>query len=300
MESGSRDLRGGMDFRKRELAREITSSVEYYHNTFPDSGQIENAILLSDNSDIGEFREILESFLSLPVTAPQVPVSTMEGAEEKIAGSILSAYAAIGAATRMHIRDDGAINLLSSSKRAEVTSARKRVLLFSVIVFATILLAVAARVYYGMEADVVEQNLILLRANQEVSEAEAAAQVPVLQAGIRMLASQIEATDSATNSIQWPNIARMFEEIRATIPRSVWLIRLSWNSQNVNFEGFGLDWDAVAKFRDVLLDSPYFDPVIVRSESLVEIGGKSTVRFTIRCGVKRDKLKGGESKNATI
>lgn len=300
MESGSRDLRGGMDFRNRELAREINSSVEYYHSTFPDSGQIENAVLLTDGSDIGGFREILESSLNFPVTAPQVPVSAMEGAEEKIADSILSAYTAIGTAIRMHIRDDGSINLLSSSKRAEVAGLRKRVLLFSVIVFTTILLAVGVRVYYGMEADAVEQDLILLRANQEISEADAAAQIPVIQAGIRMLTSQFEATDSAMTSIQWPNITRMFEEIRAIIPRSVWLIRLSWARGNVSFEGFGLDWDAVAKFRDVLLDSPYFDPVIVRSETLVEIGGQSTVRFRIQCGVKRDNLKGGESTNATI
>jgi len=300
MESGTRDLRGEMDFRKRELAREINSSVEYYHNTFPDSGQIENAVLLTDGSDIDGFREILESSLNLPVTAPQVPVSTIEGAEEKIADSILSAYAAIGAAIRMHIRDDGSINLLSSSKRAEVASLRKRVILFSVVIFTTILLAVGARVHYDMEADAVEQDLILLQASQNISEADATAQIPVIQSGIKTLTSQIEATDSAMNSIQWPNITRMFEEIRAIIPRSVWLIRLSWTKGNVSFEGFGLDWDAVARFRDVLLDSPYFDPVVVRSETLVEISGRSTVRFRIQCGVKRDKLKGGESKNATI
>ncbi len=300
MESGTRDLRSEMDFRKRELAREINSSVEYYHNTFPDSGQIENAVLLIDGSDMDGFREILGSSLNLPITAPQVPVSTMEGAEEKTADSILSAYAAIGAAIRMHIRDDGSINLLSSSKRAEVTSLRKRVLLFSVVIFTTILLAVGARVYYVMEADAVEQDLILLQASQDVSEADAMAQIPVIRAGIKTLMSQIEATDSAMNSIQWPNITRMFEEIRAIIPRSVWLIRLSWTKGNVNFEGFGLDWDAVAMFRDVLLDSPYFDPVVVKSITLVEISGRSTVRFRIQCGVKRDRLKGGESKNATI
>jgi len=278
-----------MDFKKREMAREISSSVEYYHNTFPDSGQIENAVLLIDSSDTDSFREILESNLGFPVLIPRVPVSTTEDNDEKISGSNLSIYAAIGSAVHT-LKSDVSINLLASSRRrTSAAGARSKVVLLLVIVVATALMAVGGRVYCERKADAVEQDLISLRMNQAVSEAEAAAQVPVIQAGIDALTLQLEATDAAMNSIQWPNIVRMFEEIRAVIPRSVWLIRLSWTSGNVSFEGFGLDWDAVAKFRDVLLDSPYFDPVTVKSETLVEIGGESTIRFAIQCGVKLPK-----------
>ena len=300
MEIGAKDLRGEMDFRRRELAREIQSSVDYYHSTFPDDGQVEKMVLLTDDSDMTGLHETLQSSLNLPVIIPQAAVTLTGGAEEGMAGNNLSMYAAIGAATRAYTADEPSINLLLSSKGAEVASLRKRVVLLSVLVFSAALLAVGARVYLGLEADSVEQKLITLRSDQAISEAEASAHIPVIQTGVEALKSQTGAIDAAMDAIQWPNITRMFEEIRAIMPRSVWLIRLNWTSANVTFEGFGQSWDSVATFRDILLESPYFDPVKVRSETLVEISGQSVVRFRIQCGVEKWKLRGGGGKDATI
>ena len=290
MEIGTGNLKSERDF--RETVRELRSSVDYYHNTFTDEGRIENIVLLTDGSEGVDAREILERLLSLPVTEPQVPGAA--GGDAEVASHKLSAYAAIGAATREAIRDDSSVNLLSTG-RPWVASLRKRVVLLGVMVMFLAFLATGARVYVGIKADDVERDLISLQEQQQRVEAEAVTQIPVIQAGIESLKAQTEITDAAMKSVRWGDHAKLMEEVRAIIPKDVWLTSLSWRGNSVSFSGYGLSpdatWESVFRFRRSLWAAPYFDPVDLNSISDAQIGGYPVARFQIQCGVKRDKLE---------
>ncbi|MFC1717354.1 pilus assembly protein PilM [Candidatus Poribacteria bacterium] len=301
IEIGSKDLENDRDF--RALARELSSSVNYYHNTFPEAGEVEDIALFADEPDMADIGERVGAFLDLPITTPQTP-GAGESAEGEIAGHNLSGYAAVGAAIRMATRDEEAVNLLPSARRAGAVSLRKRVTLFLLMVFFLGFLSAGARVYIGREADAVELELIELREMQEFSEAEAAADVAVLQAGIATLKAQTEITDAAMNSIKWANCARVLEETRAIIPKTVWLTSLRWSGSNsVSFAGYAMSnddvykaYDEAYKFRRTLINSPNFQSVKVRYIRSVDMSGREIVQFEFQCGVKREKLgEGGAS-----
>jgi Tfp pilus assembly protein PilN len=287
MEIGTGNLQSERDF--RETVRELRSSVDYYHNTFTDEGRIENIVLLTDGSEGVDAREILERLLGLPVAEPGAASGDAE-----VASHPLSAYAAIGAATREAIRDDSSVNLLSTG-RPWVASLRKRVVLLCVMVMFLAFLATGARVYVGMKADDVERDLITLQEQQKRVEAEAVTQIPVIQAGIESLKAQTEITDAAMKSVRWGDHAKLMEEVRSIIPKDVWLTSLSWSGNSVSFSGYGLSpdatWESVFRFRRALWAAPYFDPVDLNSISDAQIGGYPVARFQIQCGVIRDKLE---------
>jgi len=199
IEMGSDKLQSERDF--RELARELSTSANYYQNAFPTGGDIENIILSADEPNLADIGEKVGAFLDLSITIPQMPGTAEESKAEEQAGHNLSAYAAIGAAMRATTRDAAAINLLASSKKSGLMSLRKRVTLLLLIVFSVGLLSVGARYYIKSKADAVEQKLISLRAFQEMSETQAIADIVILQNGIAVLKTQTEISDAAVNSI---------------------------------------------------------------------------------------------------
>jgi Tfp pilus assembly protein PilN len=151
-----------------------------------------------------------------------------------------------------------------------------------------------AKVWIGMKAASVEKDLIKLQRQQEISEAEAKSQIPILQQGVEALQDHVDITDAAMKSIKWSNCAKLFEEIRTIIPKSVRLVSLRWTGDSIFFDAFGLSYDAVFKFRSVLYDSPYFHPVTLIRASRAKVSDQSLLRFQIRCGVRRDLLGRGE------
>lgn len=305
IEIGSKDLQNERDF--RALARELSSSVNYYHNTFPTEGEVENIALFADEADMANISQKVGAFLDVPITTPETPGT--EG--ESTAAHNLSKYAAMGAAIRTATKDDDAINLLSSSRKSGMVSLRKRVALLLLIVFSVGLLSVGARYYIKSKADVVEEKLISLREFQEMSEAQAMAEIVVLQDGIAVLKTQTEITDAAVNSIKWENCARILEETRRIIPKRVWLTSLRWSGpSNVAFSGYAVSYDArrsdretentrayesAYRFRQTLMDSPHFNPVKTVYVRSTEIAGRPAVQFEFRCGVKEEKLGEGEA-----
>jgi type IV pilus assembly protein PilM len=281
----------------RELAREIRSSVKYYHTNVSAEEEIERIVLFRDDAGKMDILGGLEGQLEppIPIIEPPPPVESGENLE----GNSLSAFAAIGAAMRMAMgRRDESINLLASSRRVGTGSLRKRVLLSLVIFLSLVLVAMGAKVWIGMKAASVEANLITLQRQQEISEAEANSQIPILQQGVGALRAHVEITDAALNSIKWSNCAKLFEEIRTIIPKSVQLISLRWSGDSIYFDALGLSYDSVFKFRSVLYASPYFEPVTLISVSRTEVSEQSSVRFQIKCGVRMDLLGGGEVKVA--
>jgi len=303
IEIGSKDLQNERDF--RELARELSSSVNYYHNTFPTEGEVENIALFADEPDMADISQKVGAFLDVPIIIPETPGT--EG--ESTTAHNLSKYAAMGVAIRIATKDEDAINLLSSSRKAGTVSLRKRVTLLILIVLLVGAASVAARYYLKSEADAVEQELISLREFQEMSEAQATADIVVLQDGIAVLKTQTEITDAAVNSIKWENCARILEEVRRIIPKRAWLTSLRWSgSSSVAFSGYAVSYNSrrsdpetentraygsADRFRQTLIDSPYFSSVKTVYKRSTEIAGRRAVQFEFRCGVKEEKLGTG-------
>ena len=81
IEIGSSDLQTERDF--RELARELGSSVDYYHNTFPMEGKLEAITLFTDEPDLADIRGKVGAFLGLPLTTPYTPRTVRESDGEE-------------------------------------------------------------------------------------------------------------------------------------------------------------------------------------------------------------------------
>lgn len=293
IEIGSGDIQTDRSFRR--LARELSSSVSYYQNTFPTEGGVESIALFIDEPDLASIGEKVGALLDLPLVTPQAPKTEGGSDEANVAGYNLSEYAAIGAAIRSATRDGSAINILLSSRRTEMMGLRKHVTLFLLMAFSLGLLSAVARVGIERKADTIEDELISLQELQDFSEAQATTDIEVLQAGIASLKIQTKITDAAMNSIKWANCARILEEIRAIIPKTVRLNNVRWSGpNNVTFGGHALSYEDAYKFRRTLIDSPYFDSVRVRYIRSTEASGRSFEQFQIDCAVKVEKLGGGE------
>lgn len=283
----------------QDLTRELRSTERYYQEMASTAENIENISLLSDGWDMPGLCDGLSESLNLPVTELQPPRPATGKVADGETTSNLSVYAAIGAAVRMANRDESGIDL-SSSKKSVAGSLRKWAVLLLLLISILGLMATSTRFVFRTKADSVEQELVSLRERQDISEAQAAAEISIIESSIAALKTQVDITDAAMNSIKWANCAKILEETKQIIPKSIWLTSLRWiGTDSVSFNGYGLSYDSVFKFRRSLLGSPYFDTVKIIYIRSTQISEQATEQFEIRCGVKIEKLGGGMSKDGT-
>lgn len=77
---------------------------------------------------------------------------------------------------------------------------------------------------------------------------------------------------------------RVLEEVRAIIPKDVWLTNLTSDERgNVTIGGFGLSYAAVANFLANLEASPSFQDVDLGGSQKQQIAGRDVVNFTVTC-----------------
>jgi Tfp pilus assembly protein PilN len=293
IEIGSIELISHLDI--DELGREISQSLDYFRDTFPTEGAIEEIVLVADGLENTDILSRLTDTLKISVNEPQLPAEVLGEFSGKIEGNKLSICAAIGSALYKAIgKGELTINLIPSKKDAKKSPSRTKVAVLTAILIFVVSAFVVASFATKSMTNSVEQKITALQ-QQSVVESSDPAELKALEDSIAQLKARIQVTDVAMNSIKWANCARFLEEIRVLAPSTIWLNRLTWNEdQSATITGYALSYDAVFKFRRALIESPYFDPIKIVNIQDTDMLGQTVEQFQINCGVKREVMGGGK------
>jgi Tfp pilus assembly protein PilN len=141
----------------------------------------------------------------------------------------------------------------------------------AVVVIATLVLNARIR---GLQADLEQVNAEIERLRPVVAEVEALQRRIAEARQKEQLIQQLEAL-----RIPWDEI---LVELRQVVPQDVWLIRVEARPDgNLTFNGYGLSYEALARFMVSLDNSEMFEGADLNIAQKQSQGGRDVVNFSV-------------------
>lgn len=277
-----------------ELLAELNSSLDYCNTKFRAEAAIREIALFMDGANSSYICEKLEERLDVSVVCPELEKAADEHIEAQTIDYGLSAYAAIGAASRVKTSDsDGNINLLSP-QGATIIGLRKRVSVVFVCMIAMALLSICASSLLEVMSRSTMERALSIQQNGGMSDLQILREVADIEAEAARLVDQINVTNAIMDSVRYVDWGELLQEIGAMVPENTWLSEFSWednNNNNLSFSGSALSYDPVFEFRDTLTNSPYFDSAKLVSAKKSETKGRLFVEFEMLCEMGQETTK---------
>lgn len=289
VETGNASLSEGESF-FAELTGELDSSLSYYQSRFSNEPRVNNIVLFMDGYDISHVCAKLEERLNIPVISPQYYEATSKDIEELMTTQGLSAYAAIGTATRSSINSNECVNLLNPQHYNE-DSLKSKALILIACLLAMAFLSISTALILKIKALSIMKRVITTQQSSNASDSQFIMETPKIEAKASLLTKRVSTVNSILNrteNIDWVNILR---EIGAIMPKAMWLSEFVWaNDRNIAINGYALSYDSIFEFKDTLIRSQYFDSVKLINAGDTELAGDIFVEFDMLCIPKKEEI----------
>ena len=267
-----------------ELAEELISSLNYCQMMFSEEAVTEEIVLLMDGSNGAHICQQLEKHIDIPVTCPQPLETADEHIKDQMMAYGLSAYAAIGAAVRVR-SGDRIVNLLRP-QTPEITYPRKMALVLLVCLLPMVLTSVCASLILKARAGAILERVADIQQHGVPTDSSTLSEILSMESEVLRLEAEMNEAGAAISSIKYIDWSMFLQEIRAAVPRTIWLAELSLGKDNsIAFAGFAISYDSVFKFRDKLADSSYFHSVRFAHAQNSIVGVDPFVKFEITCKI---------------